>query len=330
MMISNYFINSRCHQEHFTKKISFAGNGTVLPTISEEDAIMEAGTQFLEDMETILDGTTSMPITALEEYTTKPRACRDLTALMSDRDRMDLLSQQTPRIGLRERLETYLEEEMARVYQEEIAGGRDEAATEKVDQKEGSRANKVTAGGWLTKKYGKDKQATSAATDQKEESPIVWVIEPGYSDKDRTLQFKFSTDVGACLFLKDIEALESIEFMKETSRNTFFQVYAIEGGVSRIIRPDKITEVMKEMLSVAKPSVDEEDTFTTAVKSEQRQKHRPDQRLIRYILRRRWKNLVRRQVGIAVGDASKRARGSLIFFPLLLVWKVLMRRSRAF
>jgi hypothetical protein len=73
--------------------------------------------------------------------------------------------------------------------------------------------------------------------------------------------------------------------MKETSRNTFFQVYAIKGGVSRVVRPDKITEVMEEILAAAKPSVDKENIFTTAVESEQRQ--------ICYILHRRWKNLVR-------------------------------------
>jgi hypothetical protein len=295
-------------QEHFTSRASFSANGDVLPTI-EEVAVME-GTHFLEDMESILEGITPAPLTALEECLPKPRSRNDLTALMSGIHRKDHLQQQTPRFGLRRRLETYLEEEVAKAYQEEVDR---EETVEEGDQRQ--EANES------------DKPANDSKHVISHEPPIVWVIHPCHG-KDGTLRFKFSTDGGACLILKDKEALESVGIMKESSCNTFFQVYTIQGGVSRIVKPDQISRVMEEILSEAKPAVNEEDIPTYSFETEHKVKHRPVQRLARYILRRRWKKLVRRQVGIALGDSRKGARSWMVLFPLFLVWKVLARRSR--
>jgi hypothetical protein len=304
-MHSNYSTNTRNMEEHFTKKAIFSANGDILPTIDER-AIME-GTHFLEDMEVILEGATSMSMTALDEYFTKPRACRDLTALMPDNDRVDLLQQPTPRLGLRRRLETYLEEEMIRAYQEELAENKPEEESNEADKAARCKSN--------------------AKEDKSNESPIIWVIQPVHN-KDGTLRFKFSTDDGACLILKDKETLESVEIMKKSSRNTFFQVYSLEGGISRIVQPDQISHVMEDIISEAKPNVDEVDIFTTNVEPETKTKKRPGQRLISYIMRRRWKTLVRRQVGIAVGDARKGAQAWAVLFPIFLIWKALSRRSR--
>jgi hypothetical protein len=304
-MHSNYSTNARNMEEHFTKKATFSANGDILPTIDER-AIME-GTHFLEDMETILEGATSVSMTALDEYLTKPRACRDLTALMPDNDREDLLRQPTPRLGLRRRLETYLEEEMIRAYQAELA--------EDKPEEESNEADKAA------------RCKSAAKEDNSNESPIVWVIQPVHN-KDGTLRFKFSTDDGACLILKDKETLESVEIMKSSSRNTFFQVYSLEGGISRIVQPDQISHVMEDIISEVKPNVDEEHIFTTNAEPETKTKKRPGQRLISYIMRRRWKTIVRRQVGIAVGDARKGAQAWAVLFPIFLIWKALSRRSR--
>jgi hypothetical protein len=320
-MHSNYAMNSRCEQGNFCNAPNFPG-GNILPTI-EEEADFD-GTQLLDDIEDLLEGSNSVPLKSMlrEEHGRRPRT--DLTALMQGGQKLDLL-QHTPTIGLRRRLESYLEEELVRTYQEQFEN----------DEQEEKNPDPVTMG-------PRRKSTVTAQPNSKsnnDESPIVWVIEPGY-DRQGTLRFKFSTDGGAYLILKDEEAKESVIIMAESSRNTFFQVYSLQGGVSRVLRSDQISQAIDDIVEEAKPELEEEDEIHASMpETDEKIKKRHGQRFIRYILRRRWKNLVRRQVGIAmedaskkaaVGDARKKAHGWFVLYPIFLILKMLTRRSRTF
>jgi hypothetical protein len=306
-------MNSRCEQGNFCSDPHFAG-GDILPPI-EEEADFD-GTQLLDDIEVLLEGSNNIPLESIlrEEHGRRPRT--DLTALMPGGQKLDLL-QHTPTVGLRRRLESYLEEELAKTYQEQFENDMQE---EKVPDPDimGPRRKSTEVSAQPNSKYNND------------EPPIVWVIEPGY-DRQGTLRFKFSTDGGAYLILKDEEAKESVIIMAGSSRNTFFQVYSLQGGVSRILGSDHISQAIDDIVEEAKPELEEEDeihAFMPEIDDEI--KKRPGQRFIRYILRRRWKNLVRRQVGIAMGDARKKGHGWLVLLPVFLIWKMLTRRSRTF
>jgi hypothetical protein len=309
----NYAINSHCEEGNFSNDPDFAGVD-VLPII-EEEADFD-GTQLLDDIEVLLEGSNNVPLESIlrEEHGRRPRT--DLTALMHGGQKLDNLPQHTPTIGLRRRLESYLEEELARTYQEQLENDMQEDNTPDPDIMGPRRKSTLSAQPKLKS--------------NSDEPPIVWVIEPGY-DRQGTLRFKFSTDGGAYLILKDEEAKESVIIMAESSRNTFFQVYSLQGGVSRILGSDHISQAIDDIVKEAKPGLEEEDEIHAFMpETDGKIKKRPGQRLIRYIIRRRWKNLVRRQVGIAMGDARKKAHGWLVLLPILLLWKMLTRRSRTF
>jgi hypothetical protein len=311
-MHSNYAMNSRCEQGNFGSDPNFAG-GDILPTI-EEEADFD-GTQLIDDIEVLLEGSNNVSLTSIlrEEHGRRPRT--GLTALMHGGQKLDLLMH-TPTIGLRRRLESYLEEELARTYQEQFENDIQEEKIPDPDIMDPRR--KSTVSDQPKSKYNND------------EPPIVWVIEPGY-DRQGTLRFKFSTDGGAYLILKDEEAKESVIIMAESSRNTFFQVYSLQGGVSRILGSDQISQAIDDIVEEAKPEVEEEDEIQAFMsETDDKMKQRLGKRFIRYILRRRWKNLVRRQVGIAMGDARKKAHGWLVLLPIFLIWKMATRRSRTF
>ena len=311
-MHSNYAMNSGCEQGNFCSDPNFAG-GCILPAIEEEDDF--DGAQLLDDIEVLLEGSNNVPLKSIlrEEHGRRPRT--DLTALMHGGQKLDLL-QHTPTVGLRRRLESYLEEELARTYQEQFENDMQE---EKVPDPDimGPR-RKTTVSSQPNPKSDND------------EPPIVWVIEPGY-DRQGTLRFKFSTDGGAYLILKDEEAKESVIIMAASSRNTFFQVYSLQGGISRILGSDQISQAIDDIVEEAKPELEEEDEIHVLMpETDDNVKKRPGHRFIRYILRRRWKNLVRRQVGIAMGDARKKSHGWLVLLPIFLIWKMATRRSRTF
>jgi hypothetical protein len=327
-MHSNYSSNSRCMEQTLSnaQTMHSPNNTNILPSI-EENVVMEGTHQFLEDMEVILAGAAPATVTVLEEDLSKPpRPVRDLRALLPENERhgeKKPVSTSAERLsGLRRRLETYLEDEMARAYEKDIKS--EEEAKEAPEEEKVSKVENKK----IMKKMKKE-----AKTAKIPDSPIVWIIEPGYFKGDHTLRFKLRTDGGACLILKDAEALETIEIMKKASENVYFQVYTLEGGVSRIVKPDKINQIIEETLADAMPGVEEEDIFTTGdQETETKVKHHPGGRFIRYIMRRRWKNLVRRQVSIAAGNRGlhSRARGLWVaLFPLLMIWKM-MRRTRTF
>ena len=157
--------------------------------------------------------------------------------------------------------------------------------------------------------------------------PLVWVVQPGYNS-DGTLNFKITTDSGVCLILKHKEAIESISILKESASasTTFFQIYAIKSNVSKVIPADQVEKAFDEVVAQATPALEGDNVISpdSATKS----KKRLGQRFYRFFVRRRWKALVRRQVGIAVGDSRKGARLFSTIFPLLLLWKAFQRRSR--
>jgi hypothetical protein len=306
-MHSNYAMNSRCEQGNFYSDVN------ILPAIEEEDDF--DGTQLLDDIEVLLEGSNNVPLESIlrEEHGRRPRT--DLTALMHGGREPDIL-QHTPAVGLRRRLESYLEEELARTYQEQFENDMQEEKVPDPDIMGPHR--KPTASSQPNLKSDND------------EAPIVWVIEPGY-DRQGTLRFKFSTDGGAYLILKDEEAKESVIIMAGSSRNTFFQVYSLQGGVSRILGSDQISQAIDDIVEEAKPELEEEDEIHVFMpETDDNIKKSPGKRFIRYILRRRWKNLVRRQVGIAMGDARKKGHGWLVLLPIFLIWKMATRRSRTF
>lgn len=188
-----------------------------LPPLSKDDDILDGGSQFLEDMESILEGVTntSTTETVLEEcrYYVKPHLFRqhrrDLTALMTENERQRLKTKTTqsnnsPPVtcrtighdGLLERMEHYLAE------------GLIQALNNKQSNNNTKGVNTKTDDGGI---------------------PIVWVIQPTRrkngnnsnkkkdSDKDvkSHMRFKFSTDFGACFYLNGKESLEFIEILKK-------------------------------------------------------------------------------------------------------------------
>ena len=309
IMHSNYAANSRCEEEHFTVGPSFVVGRNVLPTIEEESDL--DGTQYLEDIELLLEGSTDMAVPlVLDEVHHGHRSRHDLTLLMSERDKVDLLQHQCPTIGLRQRLEIHLEEALSRANQERFTN-------DEHNDEETARASND----------GHKSSSDHTCKGKETVPPIVWVIQPGF-DTSGGLRFKFSTDSGAYLLLKEEEARESVVIMATSSRNTFFQVYSLQGAVSRIVKRNEISKVIEEIVVEAKPMLEDDGDQILEVGS--KTKKGPGQRLFRYMVRRRWKNVVRRQVGIAMGNDMKRARGWLVFFPILLVWKFLTRRSRTF
>lgn len=303
-MLSNFSANSCCSKKYFARKHSLTSYDSVLETIEEESVLMDEPHPSLKDMEISLEETKPANLVASDTcLLPKPPSRSDSISMMHDGHRKHQLQHgQSSRFGSRRRLETYLGEETVKAYREEL--DREEMRHES------------------DKSYAAN---TATVSNNNSGPPIVWDIHPCHG-KDNTLQFKISADGGSYLILKGYEALEVI---KESPQNTFFQVYALEGGVSHAANANRISEVMEDIL-YPQSTWNEEDIPTSSLENKHTVKSRIFQRLARNIFRRRWNNLVGRQVAVAVGDSRKRRRKLTALSPLFMVWKMLTRRYRTF
>lgn len=329
-MHSNLSSNTPCSK--FGEVVNVSDSNPIpLPAIDRDD-LLDGCDNFLEDLDSILDeiaistSVSSSP-SAMTDDTKKPRACRDLGALTSkEGEQKNPEKQTTSRLGLRERLESFLDvellsrEEESRVAEQESNKENTEIERPVEEPKKKLRSKRF--------KKKKKHHHRSEKIQKARHSPVVWVIEPGHN-KNGTLRFKFTTDAGACLILRDDkEVLASIDIMRATSRNnTYFQVYSVEGKSSRVIKPDKISQTIKDIIAASKPKPQEEDILTIDAASAPRK--RVGHRFFRFLLRRRWKRLVRRQVRIAVGDSGERTRFASMASPFAMIWKRFNRQDRA-
>jgi len=293
------------------------------PIPSIDPKIVFKGSTEFNDADSMLDeiavrtsiASSPSSMTLLDDDPPKPRACRNLRALMKNGKREKFKS----RISPRNRLESFVDVEL-KEKEDEFAKGSDKENVDTNDSTETTSKKRLRSTRF--QKPQSMKKAKNA-----EHSPVVWVIESSFN-KDGTLRFKFTTDVGACLILKDKEALESITIMKDSSRtNAYFQVYSTEGKESRVIKPDQISQAIEEIIAKSKPKLKEEDVLTSDAPA--KTKRCIGHRFYRFLLRRRWKKLVRRQVRIATGESSKRRGLVSIILPFSLIWKRAGAKNRA-
>ncbi len=314
-MHSNHSTNARCSK--FGSVINLS-NKRKTPLIDRDDVLKGS---FLNDRDILLDkiatntsiASSPSAMTHFEEEAKKPRACRDLRVLVRE-EKCEELNGTEPGacLGLRERLESYLDVELASQEEEneDMEPGDKENMNANINKKNlrTHRSTKKARGGQEIKK--------------EEYSPVVWVIEPRYH-KDGTLRFKFTTDAGACLILKDKEALASIDMMKASARsNTYFQVYSLQGHYSRVMKPDRVSQTVIEMIAESKPTAQERDILTNNPKRGLRH------RFYRFLLRRRWKHLLRRKVCIAACDSNNCNRFVSMAVPFARIWRRTGRRNR--
>ena len=270
---------------------------------------MEGTNQFLEDMELILaESSSDSPITILEE---------DLAMTMPSRDTPEALVQQTQEqpenavasqrlLELRNRLEKFLVEEMAEVDKKEVQSI--EEPKELLKEVNGTEPQ-------LQRSVGEAKNVqehtSEEAKDDEMDSRTVWIVEPGFDTGDFVFRFKLRSDDrannGSSFIVKGTEAHETVKIIKKAYKNVqlYFQVHTIGGGVSRIVQPDKINQIVKEMLTDEKPSIEKDEDAVSPEKFDVEKKvtHRPGTRLLHYVISRRRKALVRRQVlNIAAGS----------------------------
>jgi hypothetical protein len=181
------------------------------------------------------------------------------------------------------------------------------------------------------------------------------------------LLFKVTTDYGACFVLKKKHAMEFVSILKKYSKKyectVFYQVYAKDERVSRIVKNDAISSTLEEMISqndTPQNSDVQEETNTRAPTPQQEPQlaGQPTQeengianvvgektssnspvtfivRFKRYMNRRRMKKLIRPQIGIAIGkeaggtkSSSNTSRGRLLFLPFQLIRKLLSRNNK--
>ena len=110
-MHSTFASNIQCGQDHFMNRVSFVGTGDILPPITEEAE--EEDSDLVVHIDYIAGVSDDRPI---EEFLPKPRPRNDLTALMPPSQQ---LRQRPPRLASRRRLETYVDEDMIKAYQEQ-------------------------------------------------------------------------------------------------------------------------------------------------------------------------------------------------------------------
>jgi hypothetical protein len=240
-----------------------------LPSISESlgdtDNVLDYfSSQSLEDMESILEGVTkaSTTETVLDECRNYAKPCLhrrrncDLTGLMTKRKRQWLATAKekqhedrsfptriTGYHGLKEQMEQYLEEALARILLENVEDGTHATGTIAESQSPFKTDNKC--------KGFKNTDATVSAI------PIVWVIQPIV--RNGKTKFKFSTDFGACFFIRKEESIEFVEIVNRFSQNgkdssfcynIFYQVYTMDSRESRVVKSDVVSSLIEEMMTM--------------------------------------------------------------------------------
>lgn len=240
-----------------------------LPSISESvgdthNPLDHFGSQSLEDMESILEGVTkaSTTETVLDECRNYAKPCLyprrncDLTGLMTKRKRQWLATTKakqdedqsfptriTGYHGLKEHMEQYLEKALARILLENV---------EDVTHARGKIVESRSSFKAVTKQQGfKNTDVIVSAI------PIVWVIQPIV--RNGKTKFKFSTDFGACFFIRKEESIEFVEIIKRFSKNDkdspfgytiFYQVYTMDSRESRVVKSDVVSSLIEEMMTM--------------------------------------------------------------------------------
>uniref|UniRef100_A0A6U9WJF2 Uncharacterized protein n=1 Tax=Pseudo-nitzschia australis TaxID=44445 RepID=A0A6U9WJF2_9STRA len=253
-----------------------------LPSLPDEVGESESGShngsQFLEDIESIMEGvteTSTIAETESEEFQScsyiKPRlgprrGGDDLTALMSERhQRLAAISYFHPeerpsprrgrratttktaafgRQGLRERMDAYLEEGLTRILRER--------AQDTTDGK--AKAAEISPSIDAIQKENADTDTNPYVFSVR----MVWIIQP--TIRNGKIKFKFSTEYGACIFLNKMDSLEFLGIVKEFSKknrgpsfswNTFYQVYTMDLRESSVVKGDAVTSLFEDMASTA-------------------------------------------------------------------------------
>ena len=282
------------------------------------------GSQFLEDMESILSGvstssnagprsdsTLSTIDSELQNYE-KPRLSRTLTDLLSE-DEFDVfvVGQRTRRSTLRERMETYMS---SRTLREAQGPSSYHSLEDALDE----------AGKAIDKK--------SKENDHK--NFLVWDVQPEDCEKyfGRCL-FKFSTHFGACFLLKYKHAVEFVQVMRKLSKKrrckAFYRIYNVDGSLSTLVKQDEIERALEHTINRMQPPPYDEDgneVVDTANIIMKPSELTTLKRIARYLERRRFRKVIRRQVGFAIGR-FKKTRGRLFFAPFQLIWKKLFTRK---
>ena len=323
MMQANASANMHCSKFGDVVNVSNDAH-TPIPVVDQHELFDGV---LLEDLEIIFHeiainrSLLSSPstISQVDEETYRPRASRDLGVhVPTEKREKHLVKKSTERPGLRERLESYLDVE----HGNQEVGCKTAAACDK------ENGNATSTNGNKHKRY-RSQQSKSTRHCKKVKKdmylPVVWVIQPGHN-KDGTIWFKFTTDGGAYLVLKDEEALASLDIMKASSPSTtYFQVYSLHGSSSRVMKPDRVAQAVNDIIAEAKPIPEERDLVTFRPTTS---RHGLRRGFHRFMLRRRWQRVVRRQIRIAVGDTRECSGFAYLTSPLAKFWKRVCRRNR--
>lgn len=309
-----------CVYQHFSTLATMDASATfvtALPPIAGEKSIFTDGSYFLEGIESIMDGVTTVldAHVVLEEYKNAyyQKGSRGSTPSMMTPGEIEGRQQihsnhQTH--SLRERMEAHLENELARPCK--LEDDREEKEHNDIDSSYPPRASidSIRTGEDIAN-VNTTRPINTCTTPNT--STMVWDIQPLY-DVDNaapdSLRFKFTTNTGACLILKVYEALSWIAIMKKYSEKsscaTFFQVYSVDGRESLIASAEDIPSIMRKVFVGCQPELEVEDFMSGGAKTGPRgRRSRSGHRFIQYMRRRRCKRLIRRQVDIALGEAPK-------------------------
>ena len=352
------------------------------------------GSQYLEGMESILEGVAvastaprglgeSRDCAKKQPRLCPRRSCRDLKGLMTGQELRWLTgadanrcedgpsvtratmtrTRTTGRNGLKNRMEEYLQEGLARIL------------VENTDDGHGTKRGKASPTLGTSRKQKKN---TNENTNPAVSSgvPMVWVIQP-FVQNGKT-KFKFSTDFGACFVLEEKDSLEFVEIANRVSKkktissfccNTFYQMYTTDSRESRVVDSDIVSSLIKKTKTTmassqeTNPQNDRKDESsydrnrktctcdgkgnilvasippTTGSSNTEdlgrtkeggtRFTRGPTKRLSRYLHRRRLKRLFRQQSGIALGNVNSESRRSWLvsLLPFHVVWKIITRRG---
>jgi hypothetical protein len=316
--------NSSVPYQDFFTSVPKRGNGKILNEI--DDYSMD-GSHCMESMASILTGASQSSQQTdkpeddgskyMEEEDIKPRLSRDLTALMSDHDREQIVTgQRTPRNTLRGRVGSFVS---ARTLQVQIqAAPLSRRTYERLQDEEAKTKLK------------------ELEDDERHEKFIVWEILP--LDCERKLGrvlFKFSSTNGACFLLKYKYAVQFVQLMQKKTRKApcgvFFQAFDFTGDKSSIFKSENVKLWLETTIETMQPPETDEDG--NVIRDNANVIKKPTEmslikRMDRFLNRRRLKKLIRRQLAHTLGRV-KRSRGRLFFAPFQFVWNVLTGKSRS-